>query len=52
MVIRMSMICCWLYYYVKLDEIYVKDWIKEAYMLQLKIGTLTKSHIMNLHKLV
>jgi hypothetical protein len=52
MVIRMSMICCWIYYYVKLDEMHAKDWMKEAYMLWLRIGTLTKSHMMSLHKLV
>jgi len=52
MVIRMSMICCWLYYYVKLDEKHVKDWMKVAYMLRPRIGTLMKSHMMNLHKLV
>jgi hypothetical protein len=50
--IRMSMICCGLYYCVKLDEKHVKDWMKVAYILRPRIGTLTKSHMMNLHKLV
>ena len=52
MIIRMSMICCWLYYCVKLYDMHVKGWMKEAYMLRLRIGTLMKSHIMSLHKLV
>ena len=51
MVIRMSMIYCWLYYCVKLNEIHVKDWMKKAYILRPTIGTLTKSHMMNLYKL-
>jgi hypothetical protein len=51
MVIRMSMIYCWLYYCVKLNEMHVKDWMKKAYILRPTIGTLTKSHIMNLYKL-
>jgi hypothetical protein len=37
MVIHMSMICYWLYYYVKVDEIHAKDWMKEVYMLRLRI---------------
>jgi hypothetical protein len=48
----MSMICCSLYYCVKLDEMHVKDWMKEAYMLRSRIGTLMKSNMMNLYKLV
>jgi len=52
MVIHINMICCWLYYYVKLDEMHTKDWMKEAYMLRPRIGTLAKSHMMNLCKLV
>jgi hypothetical protein len=52
MVICISMIYCWLYYYVKLDEMHTNDWMKEAYMLRPRIETLTKSHMMNLYKLV